>query len=270
MRTFLNLAGLTLAVYAAVVFATYLFQRKLQYSPSSQHITPVQAGLKNVGEIVLATPDGEKLIAWYTPAAEGKPIILYFHGNAAGLIDRAERMGKYQAAGIGFFIPAYRSFAGSSGSPSEKALIADSHLAYEYLIKQGVNPANIVVFGESLGAAVAIQLAAVKKVGAVILESPFTSAVDVGALLYPFLPVRSLMTDQFHSDRFIARVSAPVMVVHGDEDLIVPLEMGKKIFELANEPKQFLLLPHAGHNDHDQFGLVPKILSFIAQSIAKD
>jgi len=267
MRTLVNYAGLVLVLYAAVVFTVYLVQRKLQYFPSPERITPVQAGLENVEEIVLETPDGERLVTWYARAAGGKPTILYFHGNGAGLIDRAERLGKYQAQGYGFFIPAYRSFAGSSGSPSEEALIADSRLAYNYLLKQNLKPENIVVFGESLGTAMAVRLAASVKVGAVVLESPFTSAVNVGALSYPFLPVKFLMKDQYRSDRYIARVKAPVLVVHGGKDSVVPLDMGKKMFELANEPKEFILLPEASHNDHDQFGLVAKVLAFISKNL---
>jgi len=265
---FLNFAGLVLALYIVLIFATYLFQRKLQYFPSMEYILPVQAGLKDVQEIVLATPDDEKLIAWYTPAQAGQPTILYFHGNGAGLIDRAERMSKYQALGLGFFIHAYRGYAGSSGAPSEKALIADAHLAYTHLLKQGIKPENIVVFGESLGTSIATQLAASVKVGAVILESPFTSAVNVGALRYPYLPVRYLMTDQYLSDQYIRGVSAPVLVVHGGLDQVVPLAMGKQMFKLAKEPKEFILLAQAGHNNHDQFGLVPKVQAFIASFIA--
>jgi len=268
MRTLVNYAGLALALYAALVFTVYLFQRKLQYFPSPERIAPVQAGLANVEEIVLETPDGERLIAWYAAAAENKPTILYFHGNGAGLINRAERMGKYQAQGYGFFIPAYRSFAGSSGTPSEEALIADARLAYDYLLKQNLKPENIVVFGESLGTAMAVQLAASVKVGAVVLESPFTSAVNVGALAYPYLPVKYLMKDQYLSDRYIAKVTAPVLVVHGGRDRVVPLEMGKKMFELANEPREFILLPEAGHNDHDQFGLVAKVQAFISKHVS--
>jgi len=259
---------MALAIYAAVVFTVYLFQRKLQYFPSPERIAPAQAGLANVEEIVLETPDGERLIAWYAAAAKNKPTILYFHGNGAGLINRAERLGKYQAKGYGFFIPAYRSFAGSSGTPSEEALIADSRLAYDYLLKQNLKPENIVVFGESLGTAMAVQLAASVKVGAVVLESPFTSAVDVGALRYPFLPVGFLMKDQYRSDQYIASVKVPVLVVHGGRDRVVPLSMGKKMFELANEPKKFILLPEAGHNDHDQFGLVAKVQAFISKHVS--
>ena len=268
MRTLVNYAGLALVIYAAVVFAAYLFQRKLQYFPSTQRIAPVQAGLANVEEIVLETPDGERLIAWYARAAVGKPTILYFHGNGAGLINRAERLSRYQALGYGFFIPAYRSFAGSSGVPSEEALIADSRLAYDYLLRQKTRPENIVVFGESLGTSVATQLATSVKVAAVVLESPFTSAVDVGALRYPFLPVRYLMQDQYRSDQYIAKVTAPVLVVHGGRDRVVPLDMGKQMFKLANEPKEFILLPEAGHNDHDQFGLVAKVQMFISKHVS--
>ena len=267
MRAFMVFAALTAVLYVVVVLAAYAFQRKLQYFPSSQRISPIQARLAHVQELEIVTPDGVKLIAWYAPAADNNPTILYFHGNGAGLIDRAERMEKYQALGIGFFIAAYRSYAGSGGSPGETALVADSRLAYEHLLKQGINPDKIVVFGESLGTAVATQLAASVEVAAVILESPFTSAANVGALRYPFLPVHYLMKDQYLSEQYIGKVTAPVLVVHGGQDQIVPLIMGRKMFELANEPKQFVLLPEAGHNNHDQFGLVPQVQAFISKHV---
>jgi len=268
MRTLVNFAGVALALYVVVVIAAYAFQRQLQYFPSTERIAPNAAGLSNVQEIILTTPDAERLVAWYAPAANNKPTILYFHGNGAGLIDRAERMGKYQAEGFGFFIPAYRSYAGSSGSPSEEALIKDARLAYDYLLKQGVRPEDIVVFGESLGSSVAIQLAVSVKVGAVVLESPFTSAANVGALRYPFLPVRYLMKDQYRSQQYIASLKVPVLVIHGGRDEVVPLVMGKQMFELGNEPKEFILLPEAGHNNHDQFGLVSKVQAFIQKYVS--
>ncbi len=267
MRKIMTLAGLALVSYALLVAAVFLFQRKLQYFPSPDYITPVEAGLKNVDEVVLTTPDLEKLVAWHTPASADMPTVLYFHGNGAGLIERGERMAKYQARGFGFFIAAYRSYAGSSGSPSERALISDARLAYEFLLKTGVRPENIVLFGESLGTGVAIQLAATVKVGAVILESPFTSAVDVGSLKYPFLPVRYLLKDQYRSSQFIGKVKAPVMVVHGGLDQVIPSDMGKKLFELANKPKEFLFLPQGGHSNLDQFGLVAKVQEFVSKYV---
>ncbi len=267
MRTLLNLAVVALAFYLVVLFAVYHFQRKLQYFPSLNHIMPAQAHLTNVEEIILSTPDAQRLIAWYAPAAPGKPTILYFHGNGGGLIDRADRMRKYQALGFGFFIYAYRGYAGSSGIPSEKALKSDARLAYDHLLRQGIEPMNIVLFGESLGTSLAIQLAASVKAGAVILESPFTSAVNVGALRYPFLPVAMLMKDPYLSDQYIGKVTAPVLIIHGGRDDVVPVSMGKKMFKLANEPKEFILLPLAGHNNHDQFGLIAKVQAFISRYV---
>lgn len=267
MQILMKIAGFIFIGYGLIVVIVYVFQRNLQYFPATEYISAQQAGLKLVEDIQLKTSDEETLVAWYAPAASGKPTILYFHGNAAGLINRAERMGKYQARGFGFFIAAYRSFAGSTGSPSETALIADAHLAYEYLLSHGVKSENIVVFGESLGTGVAVQLATSIKVGAVILESPYMSAVAMGALRYPYLPVKYLMVDQFKSDQYIGKLKVPVMVVHGGHDQVVPLAMGRQMFDLAPEPKEFILISEAGHNGHDAFGLIDKVVAFITKHL---
>ena len=142
----------------------------------------------------------------------------------------------------------YRGYGGSTGSPTEQGLITDANTAYDWLIAKGVAPQNIALLGESLGSGVAVQIAAQKQVGAVALNAPYTSTADVAARIYWWLPVRVLMQDQYKSIDFIADVKAPLLVVHGDQDILIPLEFGKRLFAAANEPKEIEIIQGFGHD----------------------
>jgi fermentation-respiration switch protein FrsA (DUF1100 family) len=250
-----------LIAYVLVAALMYVAQRSLMYVPDTARTPPASVGLK-AEELMLDTADGEKLVAWHVPPATGRPLVLYFHGNGGALSARAERFRALTADGTGLLAPAYRGYGGSSGRPSEAGLLADAAAAYAFAVAR--YPADrIVVWGESLGTGVATALAADKPVARVILESPFTSAVDIAAATYFFLPVRLLMHDQFHSERRIGQVVAPVLVLHGDRDTIVPIGHGERLYELVRAPKQFLRLPGAGHNDHDAFGAIARLKPFI-------
>ena len=222
-------------------------QRRLIYRPDRERVPPAAAGLPGVAEVLLPTRDGETLVVWHAPASPGALTVLYFHGNGAGLSDRADRIRILQGAGYGVVMMAYRGYSGSSGSPSETANIADAMATYAWLRTQGVAAEKIVLFGESLGTGVAVQMAAAKPVAGVILDSPFTSLVDVAAYHYRFLPIRWFLRDRYVSTDFIGQVRVPLLIVHGEEDQIVPLVFGRRLFATANEPKQFVVFPGVGH-----------------------
>ncbi len=263
-------SALKLVLIAALVLglirlvASYV-QLKLMYYPSAEHVAPAEVGLQNVEERIIETPDGERVVAWYGRAAPGEPTILYFHGNGGNLALRSERIRHYLDRGRGMLMMSYRGYSGSTGRPSESANIADARLAYALLMAEGITPADIIVYGESLGTGVATRIASEKSIGGLILDSPFTSAVDVGARHYPFLPVRLLMTHRYEVKSRIGQVRAPVLVVHGEQDRIVPYEMGRAVFEAANEPKKLISLPNAGHNNHALHGSFEAIQSWIDQ-----
>jgi fermentation-respiration switch protein FrsA (DUF1100 family) len=243
-----------LAFYAIAVVVMFLAQRAFIYFPDSTRTAPGAAGLSNVVERTIATPDGEKLVAWYGRAKEGQPTLLYFHGNGGALEDRAERIASYLALGRGVFMLSYRGYSGSTGLPSEQANVADAKLAYEALVREGVDPRDIILYGESLGTNPAIQVAAEKPVAGVILDSPFTSIVERAAQLYPWLPIALLLRDRYNSLSRIGNVHAPIFILHGEADAVVPVEMGRRLFEAANEPKEIKTIPGAGHADHGDFG----------------
>ena len=174
------------------------------------------------------------------PPRGAKPVVIYFQGNAGGLNLRADRFRWLTGDGFGLFALSYRGYGGSTGKPTEAGMLLDAAAAYEFAA--AVYPARrIVVWGESLGTGVAVALAATKPIGRLVLEAPFTSAADVGARVYWFLPVRLLMKDPFRSDQRIGQVTAPLLVVHGERDQVVPIALGERLFALANEPKRFVL-----------------------------
>jgi fermentation-respiration switch protein FrsA (DUF1100 family) len=200
-----------------------------------------------VERVTLATPDGESLVMWFSPPAPGRPTILFLHGNAGALADRAQRLKYYQSRGLGAAFLSWRGYGGSTGRPTEPGLLIDARTAYDHLRGQGIDASQIVLVGESLGSGVAVQTAAENPVGAVVLEAPFTAAVDIARIAYPWVPVRLLMQDQFRSSAHIAAVRAPLLILHGEADAVVPAGFGRALHALANDPKTFLSLGPVGH-----------------------
>ncbi|MEQ1716570.1 MAG: alpha/beta fold hydrolase [Hyphomicrobium sp.] len=254
---------LVVAGYALVAVAMFFGQRRLMYRPDPEHVAPADAGLAGVEEVSIATPDGNRIIAWYARARPGQPTLLYFHGNAGSLASRSERIRKYASRGRGLFMMSYRGYSGSSGTPSESANVADARLGYEALVKGGIMPADIIIYGESLGSGVAVQLAAEKPVGGLILDAPYTSLVDVAAGHYPWLPVRPMLLDRYDSMRVIGRVRSPLLVIHGEQDVVIPVAMGRALYAQANAPKDIVTFPEAGHTDHILFGSYEAINNWI-------
>ena len=248
--------------YGGVLALMYFFQRALMYFPDRTGTAPAAAGLPEAEELTLSSGDGERLIVWHVPPRGPKPVILYFHGNAGALELRAGRFKWLVADGNGLVALSYRGYGGSSGKPSESGLILDATATYEFAIAR-YPIKRIVVWGESLGTGVAVALAAEHPVGGIILDAPFTSAADVGAAAFPFVPVRWFIKDAFHSDERIGNVKAPLLVLHGALDRIVPIEFGERLFALAGEPKRMVRFPSGGHVNLDDFGAVGAVKEFL-------
>ncbi len=259
LKLLLIIAGL----YLLLLGAMYFGQRRLLYFPDPVRISPATVGLADVAERIIETPDGEKLVAWHGKARPGQPTLLYFHGNGGGLSVRANRFRQHLDRGRGVFMLAYRGYSGSTGAPSEAANVADARLAHAALVGQGVHPRDIILYGESLGTGVAVQVAGGKPAAGLILESPFTSIVDRAVELYPWLPVRQLVKDRYDSQRHIPQLRLPLLILHGAADTVVPVRMGRRLFVLAKEPKQLVVLPGAEHNDLDRHGAFAAIDSWI-------
>jgi uncharacterized protein len=260
------LKWLFIAAAAYVAFGALMFfaQRALMYFPERVRTAPAAAGLPQAQEVTLDTADGEKIIAWHVPPRGDKPVVIYFHGNGGSLRLRADRFKRLGADGVGLLAVSYRGYGGSTGSPSEAGLIEDARAAYAYAAERY---RRIAVWGESLGTGVAVALAAEKPVERVILESPYTSTADIAAASYWFLPVRFLMRDQFRSDLRIVQVKAPVLILHGEADGIIPIVYGERLLALAPGKKQLIRFPKGSHNDLDDFGAMDAVLKFLAEPL---
>jgi hypothetical protein len=248
--------------YGGLLALMYVFQRALMYFPDSARTPPAAAGLPEAQEVTLTSADGEKLVAWHVAPRGTKPLVIYFQGNAGALDLRAGRFKWLIADGTGLLALSYRGYGGSTGKPSEAGLIQDATAAYDFAIARHL-AGRIVLWGESLGTGVAVALAAERTVAGIILDAPFTSTADVGAAAYPFAPVRWLIKDAFHSDERILRVKAPLLVLHGELDRIVPIAFGERLFALAKEPKRMVRFPLGGHVDLDDHGAEAAVRGFL-------
>ncbi|HET7910708.1 MAG TPA: alpha/beta hydrolase [Pseudolabrys sp.] len=262
MATLKSLIILAILAYAGALALMYLFQRSLMYFPDPVRTSPAAAGLPRAEELILHTADGETLIAWHVPPQGTKPVVIYFHGNAGALNLRAGRFGWLVGDGFGLVALSYRGYGGSSGKPSEAGMLLDASAAYDFAAAR-YPPERIVLWGESLGTGVAVALAAERRIGGLILDAPFTSAADIGAAAYPFVHVRWFIKDTFRSDLRIGRAKAPILVLHGEQDRIVPIAFGEKLFALANEPKQMVRFPSGGHVDLDDHGAAKVVKTFL-------
>jgi len=194
--------------------------------------------------------------------------LLYFHGNGGNLAARAERILAYSARGRGVFMMSYRSYSGSTGIPSEKANVADAKRAYDALVALGTRPDDILVYGESLGTGIAVQVAVEKPAAGVILDSPYTSIADLAAVHYPFLPTRLMMRDRYETVRYLDKLNVPVLIIHGEHDQVVPVEMGRTVANKAPGPVTLVIIPGAGHNDHAAYGSFDTINDWIDEQRA--
>ncbi len=254
-----------IAVYGLLLFVVFIKQREMMFVPTTSRVVPGDIGLSRVKEIEFRTGQGKRLYSWYDDADPGQSTILFFHGNAGSLIHRRHRFREYANAGFGVFMLGYPGYGGSEGGPSEEAFNDAAQLAYDYLQSDGVSADDIVIYGESIGTGVAVTLASRNAARALVLEAPMSSAVRVAEAHYPYLPVRLLMLDPFDSIERIDRIDMPLLIVHGDEDRIIGIENGRRLFERALQPKAFYQVRGAGHNDLSDFPILEEVEKFISR-----
>ncbi len=258
--------------YGILVGALYLIQRSMMYFPWSDAPVPAESGVPEMRPVRLVTADGLTLTSWYHPARTGQATLVFFHGNAGHIGHRGFKARMFLDAGFGVFLVGYRGFGGNPGRPNESGLYADGRAALAYLAGSGVPPARVVLYGESLGTGVAVQLAheaarAGAPVGAVVLEAPYTSVAAAAQVHYPYLPAYWLVKDRYASIDKIADIDAPLMVIHGTRDQIIPERFGREIFAAASEPKTALWLPKADHNDIYEHGAAGAITDFVRRRL---
>lgn len=260
----LNLLIALVGIFALFCIVARLLHRYFVYVPDMTRVAPNDAGLTGVEEIVFKAADGTRLIGWYQPAQTGKQTLLYFPGNSGNTADRAGKIKAIASDGYGVFMLNYRRFGGSGGRPTEKRNAADAVSAYDTLRGLGVAPDDIVIYGESLGTAVATRLCPQRQPKALVLEAPFTSVVDVGRLMWPLLPLKFIMVDQYRTVDRIDQIDVPLFIIHGGRDSTIPLNHARRVFHAANQPKTLSVVPRAGHNDLYEKGGWTQVRDFIA------
>ena len=261
--TLTNIFLFIFAIYTLICIFLFFYQRNLMYHPDENNYFNDKLSV-DIEKIKVQTQDGLDLLGWFHEKDIKKyKTILYFHGNAGSLENRIHKLNHFRDINVNFLIIAWRGFSGNQGKPSETGLYEDGESAIKWLVKKGVDEKNIVIYGESLGTGVATHLSQNKKFAGVILETPFTSMIDAAKKFYPYIPVSLLLKDKFENKNKIKNIKSPILIMHGEKDQIVPFEMGRKMFEIANEPKYSYFTKYDNHMMEYDESLVKALNSFL-------
>ncbi len=254
--------------YIGVLGLLYWGQRDLLYHPTTIVPNPAQSGVPEMTARRLTTAEGYRPLIWWSPPANGvEPVVIYFHGNYGHIGTRAVRARDFIDAGYGVLLAGYRYNSGAGGEPSEEGLIADARAALEFVRSEGITGHRIVLYGESLGTGVAVALATENDIGALVLEMPYTSIGDVAQDIYWYLPAKWLVRDNFDSLARIRNVRAPVLVIHGENDNVIPVRFGRQLFEAAPDPKEGHFLPGGTHGNLYRLGAGSIVMDFLGRHV---
>ena len=259
----INILILILLGYLVITFVLFFFQRNLLYYPAINNYSGEKLNV-SVEKVKIKTEDNIELLAWYHKKNFGDyKTILFLHGNAGTLENRIYKINHFTNMNVNFLIIAWRGFSGNKGKPTEKGLYEDAKGALRWLANKGVKEESIIIYGESLGTGVATEIAQNKNFAGVILETPFTSMVSVGKSHYSFIPVSILLKDKYENDKKIKNIKSPILIMHGEVDKLVPFWMGKKLYNLANEPKYSYFSKYDDHMMEYNEKLLNELKKFI-------
>lgn len=248
--------------YVVIVVLMFSFQRNFMYLPSmgKYSLSNIPEGFE---EVRFQTGDDIELKGWKSKNFDkNKKTLLYFHGNAGTLNNRSHRIKKLKDIGLNVLIISYRGYSENEGSPNEKGFYIDAQSAIKFLNENKVADLDIIIYGESIGSGVAIHAAQNKNVAGVIVEAPFTSVLEVAQNYYPYLPTSLMLMDRFESSKKIKNISSPILIIHGESDRVITVEMGKELYRLANEPKSIYIIENDGHSVKYSNELMKKIKKF--------
>lgn len=249
------------SVYAIVVLLVYLGQRYLQYAPNRSYPgKPADYGVQEMEEMRVTAEDEQENLAWYVPpkSPNGK-IIIYYHGNAGHIADRAYKIRHFLDAGYGAYLCEYRGYGGNKGDLSEQGIYRDARSALNFLRTQGYGPDQWIIYGESIGSGPAVQMALETQPKGLILEGAFSSAIDVAGGKYPWLPTKYLLKDKYDSIKKLPSIHSSLLMLHGDIDPVIPYALGQKLFEKGNAPKEFVTVKGGQHSnlyDYNAAGII--------------
>ena len=252
-----------IVVYISVLILLFIFQRSLMYHPLENNYSGDKLNVE-VEKVKILTSDNINLLGWFHKKDLNKfKTIVYFHGNAGNLENRIHKLNHFKNMDVNFLIIAWRGFSGNLGKPSEDALYEDGKSAINWLKNQGLSDNDLIIYGESLGTGIATEISQNKKYAGLILETPFTSMVAAAKSFYPYIPVSLILKDKYKNDEKIKNINIPVLVMHGEKVQIVPFSMGKKMFDLANDPKSSYFTKHDDHMMEFDNNMVFQLGSFI-------
>jgi fermentation-respiration switch protein FrsA (DUF1100 family) len=252
-----------LLIYFLVLVLLFFCQRSLLYHPNENNYFEDKLEV-DIEKVQIKTSDNINLLGWFHKKDLIKyKTIIYFHGNAGVLENRIHKLNHFKDMEVNFLIISWRGFSGNDGKPSEEGLYIDGNSSIEWLKSKGLVEKDIILYGESLGTGVATQIAQNRKFGGLILETPFTSMIDAVKNFYPYVPVGLLLKDKYENDKKMKNINIPVLVMHGEIDKIVPYWMGKKIFQIANNPKYSYFTKYDDHMMEYDENLKTKLKLFI-------
>jgi len=266
LRILKRIVAVVAGIYLAALAVLYVEQRELLFHRTAGRPMLNIAALEPRRSIVcFATADGVELRSWYfPPPTKGAPVVLFLHGNAGDIGNHLPFARFLIEADYGVLALEYRGYGGNPGDPSEAGLMADARAAMDFLAQQQIDPKRIVLFGESLGTGIAVAIAAERPVGAIMLRSPYTNIAEVAAGQFPYFPVRWLVRDRFDALSKVAAIHAPLFAFHGSADALIPIALGRQLYDAAPEPKTFLEIPGTGHDDVQTPAAEQAMLAFLA------
>ena len=252
-----------IVIYLILLTLIYINQRKLLYLPSENNYLDDPINF-TYNEFFIEVDKDVKIKSWLIEKDLKKyKTILFLHGNAGNLFNRSYKLNRLNELNLNVLIISWRSFSGNPGKPNETNLYGDAKKAVKWLNERGVETKNIILYGESLGTGVAVEIGQTNKFNSIILESPYTSMIKAAKIYYPYLPVKFLLKDKYDSEKKIKNIKTPILIMHGKKDNIVPFNMGKKLFEIANKPKKFLQIEEDDHMLSFNDSLLLEIKNFI-------
>ncbi len=244
-----SIVAVLFIAYLGLGLILYFMQSRFLYRPMREiSYTPAELGL-DFEDVTFESADGLLLNGWYIPASDSGFTVLFCHGNGGNMMHRLDSINVFYNLGLGCFVFDYRGYGASGGKPTEEGTYLDAMAAYKWLTEEKkIPPGNIIIFGRSLGASIAAQLAGRVEAAALVIESAFTSYVDIGRKFYPYMPVRWFAKFSYSTIDYVGEVACPVMVIHSRSDELIPFEFGLELYEAAGEPKEFIEIT-GGHND---------------------
>ena len=258
-----------LGLYLALALFMFGCQRSFLYFPDKSNPDVGDAGVAGLKEVRLESEPGLEIAHWYRPpAAVDGPVVVVFHGNAGHIGHRVPKYRPLLDAGFGLFLAEYRGYAGNPGKPNETGITADARAVMAYLAEEGIAGERTILYGESLGGGPAVKMAVEFDVAGLVLESPFTSVGDVAQSHYWYLPARWLVLDTWDNAGRIAGLDAPLLILHGERDRVVPVRFGRALYELAPEPKHAVFVPGGDHNglfSHPE--VVAAVIAFVREQV---